>query len=123
MSSLHRLALYAAFITLAASGLAAELAPEWRTALMQVHGAAAMVALVAIGGLLVQHVGKGWADRKNRWSGVVLLSSALWLTVTGYVLYYSGNDVTRHFAGRSHLWVGVALALALGLHIRRTALT
>ncbi len=123
MNRAHRLALHASFTILAASGVAAELAPAWRSALMRVHGAAAMVALLAIGGLLVQHVTKGWAERRNRCTGAIVLAGALWLAMTGYVLYYSGSDELRAFAGSTHLWIGIALAVALGLHIRRAALT
>ncbi len=123
MSRTHKLVLYAAFAALVASGVAAEFAPAWRTALMQVHGAAAMAVLVLLGGLLVRHVAIGWSERKKRGSGAIVLGASLWLTVTGYVLYYSGSDVLRQFAASSHFWVGLALALALGLHIRRAALT
>ena len=123
MSRFDRIALYAIFGILAATGIVAELAGEWRTALMQVHGAAAMAALVLLGRLLVRHVGAGWSERKNRRSGSILLAASLWLTLTGWVLYYSGSDALRDFAGQSHLWIGIALAVALGLHIRRAALT
>jgi hypothetical protein len=123
MSRVYKAVLYSAFAALVASGIAAELAPAWRAALMQVHGAAAMAALVLLGGLLVRHVGAGWYERKNRCSGALLLATSLWLTLTGWVLYYSGGDALRHFAGQSHLWVGIALAAALALHIRRAALT
>ena len=117
MSSRHRVALYAAFLALAVTGVAAELTPHWRSALMQVHGAAAMAALIAVGGLLVAHVGKGWSERRNRSSGAMLLGASLWLTVTGYVLYYSASDGLRQFAASSHFWAGVALLPVLGKHV------
>ena len=117
MSPLHRVGLQAAFLVLTVSGVAAELAPHWRGALMQIHGAAAMAALVVVGGLLVAHVGRGWAERRNRWSGAMLLGGCLWLTVTGYVLYYSGSDALRQLAASGHFWAGVALVPVLGTHV------
>ena len=85
--------------------------------LMKIHGAAAMAALVLIGGLLPGHVSAGWALRQNRWSGAGLLLICGLLTVTGYLLYYSGAETARALSSYSHLALGIALPIALGAHL------
>ena len=121
----QRFALYALFGALLATGIAREaLSPGPATTLvMQVHGAAAMLMLVVLGMLLIQHVPAGWAAGTNRKSGGLMLSSLAWLAVSGYLLYYAGGEVLRSYAAQSHLWVGIAAGGVVGWHIRRSALT
>ena len=120
----HRLTLYALLGALLATGIAWEVtspsAPA--TLMMKIHGAAGMLTLVLLGTLLVQHVPAGWAARKNRKSGVVMLGALAWLALTGYLLYYAGSEALRWYAAQSHLWVGIAGGAIVGLHISRSAL-
>ena len=120
---LQRLLLYSAFSLLVATGIVWEaLAPgPAAPMLMAIHGGVAMLALVLLGALLVQHVPTGWTSLKNRRSGTVLIGSLGWLAVSGYLLYYAGGDSLRSFASRSHLWVGLAACAVVALHIRRSA--
>lgn len=119
----QRLLLYSAFSLLVATGIVWEaLAPGPAAAmLMEIHGGVAMLALVLLGTLLVQHIPAGWTSLKNRRSGTVLIGSLGWLAVSGYLLYYAGGDSLRSFASRSHLWVGLAACALVALHIRRPA--
>ena len=84
---------------------------NWSAALepwmLKLHGAAAMIFLVVIGALLPIHILKRMATRKNLVSGLVLLGLIGLLTITGYGLYYIGNDTARSFTSLLHLWVGV----------------
>jgi hypothetical protein len=105
----HRALLYAVLLALFASGVGGEV-QSVRALLMKVHGAAAMATLVLIGVLLAKHVPGGWAARANRASGVLLLVGLVWLTLTGYLLYYAGGEQLRQMASDTHLWVGVAFA-------------
>jgi len=119
----HRAVLYVTLALLLATGVLWELsgAAEARAWLMKVHGAAAMGVLVAIGALLCVHVPSGWLTRANRASGIAMLGAALWLVVSGYLLYYSGSEAVRGLASASHLWIGIAAPVALALHIARSA--
>jgi hypothetical protein len=85
--------------------------------LMKIHGAAAMVALVVIGSLLALHVPSGWAERRSRPSGSVMLAISTLLTLTGYLLYYAGGETARDVASYVHLMLGLALPIALALHL------
>jgi len=85
--------------------------------LMKIHGAAAMAALILVGGLLPAHVSAGWALRQNRSSGTGLLLVCGLLTVTGYLLYYSGNESARALSSYAHLAIGIALPVMLGAHL------
>jgi len=117
---LLRASLYAVLVALLASGALWE-AGIARAMLIKVHGAAAMASLVALGALLARHVTRGWAAKANRTTGVVMLAALLWLVVSGYLLYYAGDDALRSYAGQTHFWVGLALAGMFALHQGRQA--
>jgi hypothetical protein len=85
--------------------------------LMKVHGAAAMAALIMVGGLLYTHVPTGWSERRSRASGGTMLATCGLLAVTGYLLYYAGGETARAVTSYVHLAVGVALPIALAVHL------
>jgi hypothetical protein len=85
--------------------------------LMKIHGAAAMAALVLVGGLVPGHVSAGWALRQNRSSGTGLLLVCGLLTITGHLLYYSGDEAARALSSYAHLALGIALPIVLGAHL------
>jgi hypothetical protein len=114
----YRALLYAVLGALFLSGVLWE-AGTARALLMQIHGAAAMATLVLLGALLARHVPTGWTVRANRVSGVLLLGASLLLVVTGYALYYAGSELVREYAGRVHLWLGIGVAVAFLLHLKR----
>src|ERR1700730_6528776 len=84
--------------------------------LSKIHGAAAMLALVLLG-YLVTHIRKGWKAKKNRLSGATLLSVYLFLILSGYGLYYAGDEDLRHFISNWHAWIGVGMVALLPVHI------
>ena len=110
-----RYALYGTLAALLASGVAWL---WWPGASMRFHGAAAMVILILAGAAIAQHVGAGWRERKNIASGVVLASALLALTITGYLLYYAGEDRTQAIANVVHWIFGVAAPLVMVWHAR-----
>ena len=110
-----RALIFAALLALLATGVLWKLDME-RALLMKIHGAAAMAGMVLLGTLLARHVPCGWKKRANRISGAALLTALLWLVVSGYALYYSGNESLRALASQTHFWIGVALAVVLALH-------
>jgi len=120
----QRILLYVALCALLVTGVAWEALDPGpaASALMKIHGALAMLALILVGMLLVNHIPTGWATLKNRWSGGLLLGILGWLAASGYLLYYSGSDAVRAFASQSHLWLGLAAGIIVGLHIKRSAI-
>lgn len=91
----------------------------WQPWLLRIHGAAAMVALVVLGSLLPNHVRAAWRAHRNRFTGAGIIAFCAALTLTGYGLYYAGNDALRAATSLAHLALGLAFPLALIWHIRR----
>jgi len=96
-----------------ASGLPGDPAQPWA---LKVHGAFAFFA-VWIGGLMWGvHVVKAWHVRRHRWSGGALIGALLWLMVSGYLLYYVGDDRYREIISLTHWILGLLLPLAYLTH-------
>jgi len=113
LSRLHRRLLYVTLGSLLVSGALWE---WYRDAtLMKIHGAAAMLALILFGMLLPGHT-KGWNGCRRK-TGIPILGASAWLIVSGYLLYYAGNETVREFTSGSHLGIGLALPLLLGFHV------
>lgn len=90
---------------------------------MKIHGAMAMATLVLIGAMLTTHVRFSWRANRNRFNGTLFLTTLGILIVTGYGLYYAGNERLRAWTSWIHLAVGLALPGLLFIHImvgRRT---
>ena len=88
--------------------------PLW----MKLHGAAAMIFLIVFGTLLVQHIPAGWLQADQRPSGGWLVLTCVLLIVSGWGLYYVGNEVIRSLTSRFHTVLGLLLPVLLFLHIR-----
>ncbi len=90
-----------------------------KTYSLRVHGGAAMALLVLIGAAAALHSAKAWRERKNRISGVLLSATLALLIVTGYLLYYLGDESARSVASIVHWAIGLALPVALAGHAWR----
>lgn len=88
-------------------------------AMLRLHGAAAMVALVLLGVLWVEHLRPAWRAGRNRRSGGALAGACVLLAVSGYGLYYAGGETLRLWISRGHGWLGVALPAVIALHVWR----
>jgi len=86
-------------------------------ALLRLHGAAAMVLLVLAGAAIALHVPGAWRERKNRLTGALLAGALGALALTGYFLYYAGDEALRSAAGWSHWGLGLALPALGALHV------
>ncbi|OYW65218.1 MAG: hypothetical protein B7Y26_04685 [Hydrogenophilales bacterium 16-64-46] len=84
---------------------------------LRLHGLAAMLALVALGSLLTNHVRLAWQRNKNRNSGLPMLALTVWLATTGYALYYFSSDANAAWLPLLHWTVGLTLPAALAIHI------
>src|SRR5258706_9306949 len=115
-----RLAVYVVTATLLCSGalwLAAGFLPQGTaTVSMRVHGAAAMLMLFVTGWAVALHMPAGWREGKNRASGAILAASLLVLAITGYGLYYLGDETTRGVFSIGHWLLGFAALPALAMH-------
>jgi len=125
-----RWCLYAAVATLFATGAgvvgcrstqrSAQRRIFWQAAtanLLMIHGAAAMIALLLLGGLFPSHIVRAWRGRLNRMSGSVMVFCNTVLIVTAFGLYYLGSETLRPLISDLHIVVGLALPLLLALHI------
>jgi hypothetical protein len=131
LSRRHRLVLYTSTLILFLTGLVwawlhyfhrteGELGPEFDPMepwLLKAHGAAAMVSLIVLGTLLTVHVKRGWQAKLNRSSGTGVLTLFGVLIVSGYALYYVGEEKIRALVSNIHLLVGLGMPAVLILHI------
>ncbi len=85
--------------------------------LLMLHGLVVPIFTAVVGALFPTHISRAFKARKNRPSGICLLSAVFGLFVTGYLLYYSGGAATRQVSSVIHSAVGIAIALLLALHV------
>ena len=90
-----------------------------KTWLIAIHGFSAMTFVLLLGMILAGHVRRAWNARKNRSNGGFFLISVSLLALSGYALYYLGNEDWRNAASHFHLWLGIAAPVLLGWHIWR----
>jgi hypothetical protein len=86
--------------------------------LLKAHGYAAVGFVLLLGALIPVHIKHSWHARKNRANGAFFLSAAGILTLSGYTLYYLGDEGWRNGASLFHLWLGLAAPVLLLFHIR-----
>jgi hypothetical protein len=79
------------------------LEPWW----LRLHGAFAFAAMWLFGLLWGIHVTKAWPHKKRRWSGGAMVGVLAWLTISGYLLYYVGDDRVRPVISAMHWIVGL----------------
>ncbi len=93
-----------------------ELSHHWDAVWLRLHGAAMMAFLVALGALLPTHIAPAWRRRTNRRSGLVMVVVVSVLALTGYGLYYAGDEQLRPWISAIHWGVGLCAAVALVVH-------
>ena len=84
---------------------------------LKVHGAVAMLFLMVFGSLFIRHIPVGWQQRRQRPSGVPLLSVCAVLILTSWSLYYGGNEDVRHWTSLIHWGLGLALPVMIAVHV------
>ncbi len=102
-----RFAIYSAFAVLFASGAAwlvadrlketsnGEILQQAAAYLLMVHGGAAMLTLMLLGALFPLHIGRAWRAKKNRATGIVMLTFNAVLIATAFGLYYLASEILR----------------------------
>jgi hypothetical protein len=130
LSRRRRLWVYAITLGLWASGAAwlvlhyflrakGEFGPEINPAepwALKAHGAFAFATLWLLGLLWGVHVLNGWHADRRRWSGGILLGVMLVLGLTGYLLYYAGDDALRSVISLAHWIIGLGAPAIFLLH-------
>lgn len=85
---------------------------------LRIHGAASMLFLVVFGYILSFHAVKAWKADTNRQTGLWLISFIIFLILTGYLLYYTGNETLRNMASWFHIGCGLAWPIIILWHIK-----
>jgi hypothetical protein len=84
---------------------------------LRLHGASAFLVLWFAGLLWGTHARPGLLQPRWRVSGVLILAALALLAVSGYLLYYAGDDTLRDVVRLVHWLTGLALAVPLLVHI------
>ncbi|MBI2384173.1 MAG: hypothetical protein HYV18_08900 [Gammaproteobacteria bacterium] len=85
---------------------------------LRLHGAAAMLSLIAFGSLLPTHIATAWSARRNVRSGLCMVGACALLIATGYLLYYFADEGSRPWIGALHWGAGLAAPLLTAVHRR-----
>lgn len=82
-----------------------------------VHGSSAMPMLWLTGVIWTAHIKRGWRQKNNRKSGLVLAIALIALTVSAAALYYLADEQLRSSTSTLHWLLGLALPVLLIIHI------
>jgi len=88
------------------------LTPWW----LRLHGAFAFAAIWIFGLLWGTHVATAWPRKRRRWSGGLLAGIFLFLIVSGYLLYYVGDDRVRPVLSVLHWGIGLVCPVFFFFH-------
>ena len=83
---------------------------------LRVHGAMAFASIWLFGLIWSEHVARRWPSSRRKWSGGFLSGIFVLLTVTGYLLYYVGDDRARAVVSILHWGIGLAGPVFFALH-------
>lgn len=90
--------------------------PSWAPRVLAIHGAIAMLSLVAIGAWLPMHVAPRLRRRDGLATGVTQLSLLAALVATGFGLYYVADEATRPVWSAVHWLAGLLLPALILIH-------
>jgi hypothetical protein len=80
------------------------------------HGAFALTGTWMLGLLWGMHIPRGWSTGRRRRSGALLVVVSAWLILSGYLLYYLGDERVRAATSLLHWASGAACPLAIFAH-------
>ena len=89
-----------------------QLEPWW----LELHGAFAFASIWTVGSLWEVHVSRNWPVKQRRWSGSALVGILLWLILSGYLLYYLGDERVRPIVSILHWALGLVIPLSFLVH-------
>lgn len=129
LSARFRLALYAAFTALVATGIGwvaadrlkdtpdGEMWQQLSSYLLMLHGGAAMGVQLLLGALAPLHLQRAWRARRNRVAGSIIVAVNAVLIASAFGLYYLGSEALRPWISDVHIAAGLALPLLLAIHV------
>jgi len=97
----------------------------WEPAVLLLHGVIAILSMYLLGWISAQHVLRWWPRRLRRLSGGALAAFLALLAVSGFALYFVGDDRWQHAAALTHDVLGLAVTasgIQHGFFARRIAL-
>lgn len=84
---------------------------------LRVHGLSAVFTTLFVGMLLEHHMLSYFKQKRRLITGLSLAVLALFLLISGYMLYYLSEDSWRIFFSISHWVLGVIGILVFALHL------
>ena len=84
--------------------------------MMKAHGLFLIPALLTIGGMFVAHIPKGWTHQRQRIAGIALCAVLAVLIMSGYMLYYVGDEDLRNWTSVAHWAIGLILPVVFLWH-------
>jgi len=93
--------------------------PSGRIIWAALHGLFAFGALMLLGSLLPLHVRHGLRQRKNRLTGIAMLSTLPALLLTGWGIYYVSNESLARWTSAIHVAIAVPICVLVGIHAWR----
>jgi len=85
--------------------------------LLRIHGAAAMASLVILGVLIPAHMRRAWERKRNQVTGIIMVALCLLMILSGYGLYYCGDELLHAWWSGFHSVVGCLFPLTLVWHV------
>lgn len=86
---------------------------------LKLHGALAFAALWTGGVLWAVHIVPAWRRGHRRSSGIVSVALFALLALSGYLLYYAGDDALRAVVALVHWLVGLGALAPVLVHVLR----
>ena len=83
---------------------------------LRLHGAFAFATIWLFGLMWGIHVTVAWPFGRRRWSGAIMTGLLLWLTISGYLLYYVGDEKARPIISVLHWTLGLTCPLVFFWH-------
>ena len=84
---------------------------------MKLHGASVMVVLFLLGSLMNSHIRRAFKSGRNLASGWAMIGTLLFLTATGFGLYYLAGEADRPTWSALHWVAGLGMGLLFIAHI------
>jgi heme A synthase len=88
-----------------------------RVMLAALHGLLAFIGLLVLGALLPIHVRHGLRQRKNKRSGITLLSVIATLILSGWGIYYLADEQWSRWTSVLHVITALVVMLTLTIHV------
>jgi len=83
---------------------------------LKLHGAFAFASIWIFGLLWGVHISRAWPGSRRRWSGGTMTGIFAWLILSGYLLYYVGDDSARSVVSALHWGIGLASPVCFVFH-------